>query len=278
MGEIRRNLPALLIIAGALVLGAAFAWESWQSREPAEPQVRVRTASEEELRERIAESLEPTPAHAWPKAADVFGGAVRLSYADVPYSKGPWRGEVVDEALLPGAAALVSGELQRYPEALVERLGVREVLLVQSLHSGSAAGYYWGPGPTPGSIALSISAPADGGGLRRQVHAAIFASIDRRMTRSIPPREWMEMTPADGWGAARRKGYEGSFEGLSEQFPGFLSPAATDGSNRDRRVVFSWLMTEPMTVAERASRDEGVARKVAILKEEMKAFDPDFYW
>jgi hypothetical protein len=257
---------AVLLAAIAFTMGVGYGRrgadvaELWQARSDLAADVEAydhRDATEARLGIRVARALAPV--------ADLTPAGV---YAGRPAGRTPFLG------LLP---ALLT-ELDRYPPAVVKRIGLHRVLICTDL---TAAGRVVGGTSdfSTGTLYLS-TADADGGPamFRHIVHHELFHLIDYAAgTLGRPDPAWTAANPAGfqyGGGGFDALTQNASVD-LASATTGFLTSYSRSAIEEDKAEVYGWLMADPGAASERAAVDPTVQVKLARLREILTGFDPE---
>jgi len=187
--------------------------------------------------------------------------------------------EAIDQELLNRQTSIVVNELKLYPDALLEKSNVRQIIFCKTLYAGSLQNTR-----AVGGLAVhehhSIILDAcccSPQYLPTAFHHEMFHFMDRQMGFGSFDAEWLSLNDPGFryFGYDYRRIYT---EGESIDFISAYSQAAMV---EDKAEVFAHLITEPTLIEYRAKRSQVLQRKVDCIKRRMQAFCPEFndkYW
>lgn len=174
-------------------------------------------------------------------------------------------------------ARLLAEELALYPPALLRKARLRRLVLCSDLaFDGKARGAI--PDYLRGSLYLDVArGSASPPYQRTAIHHEFFHFIDYH--------DDGEVYRDDAWSALNPTGFRYGPGGVnaqddpsgslaSESIPGFLTTYATTGVEEDKAEVFSRLVMVPREIERRGAADPIVGRKVARMKDMLRAFEP----
>lgn len=189
-------------------------------------------------------------------------------------------GPITARAAGPGLAKysqLLGEEISIYPPALIRRTRMKRLVLCSELaFNGGLRGAipdYW-----HGDLYLDVARGAASPPYQRTaLHHEFFHLIDFQDDGEVYRDDaWSALNPIDfryGPGGVNvQDDPSGSLP--NEKAPGFLTAYATSGVEEDKAEVFSRLIMVPREVERRSNADPIIGRKVARMKELLKAFEP----
>ncbi|WP_165066925.1 zinc-binding metallopeptidase [Paludisphaera rhizosphaerae] len=181
-------------------------------------------------------------------------------------------------------ARLLSEEFALYPASLVRKARLRRLVLCSDLaFNGELRGAipdYWHGDLYLDVVRGSASPPYQ----RTAIHHEFFHLVDYQDDGEVYRDDaWSALNPIDfryGPGGANvQDDPSGSLP--NEKTRGFLTAYATSGVEEDKAEVFSRLIMIPREVERRSSADPIIWRKVARMKDMLKAFEPsvdEVFW
>lgn len=217
------------------------------------------------------------------KAYDVQVEFVRPAFP-VQTTHGQITGATAKTSELAAYVPLFVEEFRRYPASLVRRTGVRRIVLCRTLAFGDdprasipdydhTVMYY--------DAARAAYSPAY---QRATVHHEFFHMVDWKDDSLVyRDAEWSRLNgPGFQYGRRHVRGIDPSLWGeMNDGLKGFLNRYSMTGVQEDKAEIFCYLIFKPEMIRRRAGGDEILARKVAVMKRLMNAFEPSMdqsYW
>ncbi len=201
----------------------------------------------------------------------VASRAFRVSLLD-----GELRGGEPDAGQARTFLDIVTSELSRYPEAVLDRAGLRYVLLCDSL---TRDGDRIGSLPNlESTLVLDVSTSHDF--LRRLIHHEVFHFLDFADDHQLGrDADWEALndhffTYGDGGRHERKPGSARLGSGST----GFLTAYSMAALEEDKAELFSFLMAQPAAVRDASETDPIVRAKVSALRAQVLRFDPHASW
>lgn len=173
---------------------------------------------------------------------------------------------------------LFAFEFGLYPRGLVERTGLRRIVLCKQL---SFDGQRRAAVPDFGGATLYLDVVRGMVTMsyaRKVLHHEFFHIVDWRDDR--------ELYRDDQWSALNAKGFaygsggknaqgDSTMQVLTDAYPGFLNKYSTTGVEEDKAVVFANMLADPGVIERRTSEDPVLARKVERMKELLRSFSKE---
>jgi hypothetical protein len=170
----------------------------------------------------------------------------------------------------------VQSELVRYPTALLQRIGLRGIVLCEFLAFDAVPCAAFAD-VEHGNIVIDVLANADRPTLRRTLHHELSHQIDYADDRQL------DRDPA--WEALNPPGFRYSQDaerflrdpiaGAGQAPRGFLSRYATSSPTEDKAVLFEALVTDRTATRALADADPVLGRKVARIRATLEALGAD---
>lgn len=233
----------------------------------------------------------PQPSSADPRLAGLaqqLGVEIAIAtesfYTRTPYGRAV-EGRACAAPALTAAIPIVLHEFELYPPALIRRMQLRQLVLCQDLAFGRqkrAAVPYFEARTFYLDVGFAVKGSA--GYLARVIHHDFFHLIDECTdTLLYQDAAWAELNAAEfnygfGGALAQNDPRQGM---LDDQLAGFLTPYAMTGIEEDKAEVFTFLILRPEYVEKRMTTDLLLARKVALLKQQLRSYVPelgDAFW
>ncbi len=194
----------------------------------------------------------------------------------VPGFHGEIRGADPDPRWVAWYAPLLSEEFFFYPREFVGRTGLRRIVLAEDLAFGkearAAIPEFWSS-TLYLDVAIARRPPPY---LRRTLHHDFLHIVDYRDDGSVyADPDWADLNSPEFAYRRRRPRLFEDLGALARNAPGFLTAYATFAVEEDKAELFSWMMTEPWVVEERAGRDRILSLKVRLLRAQLRRFSPD---
>jgi hypothetical protein len=173
-------------------------------------------------------------------------------------------------------------ELGLYPKAIFSKAGVRRIVLVERLLDGG----FWNAERVGGvawyqraCIVLDIDHLESDPGqrqLRAAIHHELFHCVDHALGTIRHDAEWVSLNdPLFRYAHVGRPGSAAVVVKKAPPPPGVISAYALTNAAEDKADLYSYLVIVPSYVEERSQSDAIVRRKVARLKERVRAFCPE---
>jgi hypothetical protein len=171
---------------------------------------------------------------------------------------------------------LVGEQLAFYPPPLLERVGLKQVVLCDALSFEGTDCFAYAD-VERGRLYLSVRAGINPGYIKRTVHHETFHQFDYADDRRLDadPR-WEALNPP-GFrypNDAERAQADPDALRPDEGLPGFLNRYAASSPAEDKAELFASLVVERDLVRRREARDEVIRRKVERLREMLDGFGP----
>jgi hypothetical protein len=179
-------------------------------------------------------------------------------------------------------APILAEELGLYPIDLVERSGLRRIILCRDLWvEAEGVDQHVSATLDSGTIYLSASytykvnnRPKQ----RRVVHHVFFHLLEAAMGSNLADPEWEALNP-DGfhygdYGAGGQHDRTSASGLLTTDYPGFLNRYSTGHHLDDKGDMFAYMMVVHHYVEGRAERDEIIRAKMEEIKRRLAAFAP----
>jgi hypothetical protein len=171
---------------------------------------------------------------------------------------------------------LLEGELARYPSRLLEKAGLKAVVIVQDL-SFEGADCYSFADVERGRLYLSTRAGLNETYIRRTIHHEVFHQVDFAAHRRL--------ASDPDWEALNPPGFRYSHDAATLQAdpeatrpddapPGFLNRYATTSPAEDKAEVFAALVTDLDGVTRRADLDPVLRRKIERVRATLDRVEP----
>lgn len=209
-----------------------------------------------------------------PHDAETFGFAVVEAHAGVPLleatrpftlrlANGPVHGAPPAAAQRADAARIVAHELGRYTPALLRKIRIAGVVLTEGLTESEM------PIPSLPNVGglLLLDTHATEAELVRVLHHELFHFFDHADDSVVAPDPpWEALNPAGFLYGSGGRTLRGAWAARpTTELPGVLSAYATSGVEEDKAETFSFAVTAPAFVDERAAVDPAVRAKLAEL-------------
>ena len=171
------------------------------------------------------------------------------------------------------ARRVVERELDRYPPMVLRRIRLAGVVLTDDLTENEMAI------PSLPNVAglLLLDTHAAEVDLARVLHHEVFHFFDLADDGVVAPdATWDALNPPGFLYGSGGRTLRGAWAAKpTSELPGVVSAYATSGVEEDKAETFSFAMTEPAFVTERAAADPAVRAKLAELARRLAAVDPD---
>lgn len=186
---------------------------------------------------------------------------------------GPVSGRAPPKPARASAEVILAEELARYPKAFFARARLHRVLLCEGLTEAEKA--------IPSlpnyqrTLLFDVNAPPEF--LRRLVHHELFHFADYADDDQVGrDPAWAALSGPDfAYGSGGRFVRDPKSSLPASAPAGFVTRYATSALEEDKAETFSFLMTAPGSLAERARKDGVLASKVEHVKQQLSALAPE---
>jgi hypothetical protein len=171
---------------------------------------------------------------------------------------------------------IIGEQLERYPRALLERIGLKRVILCKNLAFDEAHCVAFAD-VERGQLFLSVESLADPATLRRTVHHELFHQIDFADDGVLAEDVQWQVLNAPGFqyvGDPRQLASDPSAMTVNDAVAGFLNRYSATSATEDKAELYSYLVTDPEIVRRRAGRDDILRRKADRLRKMIDTFGP----
>jgi hypothetical protein len=209
-----------------------------------------------------------------------FPVPVVTSGLDLPHQTphGVITGETCTAEELAPYLRMLKKELARYPAGMLQRVGIRKVLVAKRLNF---CGQPWSGIPVFGERTLWLDAVRGRsltGYQARLFHHELFHLIDNASRSDIhEDPAWAAVNPRGfryGPGGENYQNTGRDVFAMSDARSGFVTGYAESALEEDKAELFSCLTTMPRETVRRAGRDSLVRRKIELLREQLDSFHP----
>jgi hypothetical protein len=167
-------------------------------------------------------------------------------------------------------------EFAKYPAELVRLSGVKRIVLCRGLKIGGARMAGVAVEKNASIYVDSTTEVGDESHRRRTLHHEFFHFLDYAQHTEVMHNSAWEAANPPGvyYGSAPPAAKPGAHNWASHPFTGFLSNYSLKAVPEDRAEIFAGLMTNNLTLRLLLQRDQNLATKVRLLKDELGQFCP----